>query len=200
MPPSDHEPLAGQKALVTGANSGIAEDVTIALGQKGADVVVNYVEGDAVTDVAVTRNGSEDRYSADIVVVACGALSSAPLMLRSANDKHRDGLANGSGQVGPNDMRHDQSILMALMREPNDTVFQKTLAISDFYFGSDDWDYPLGLATFRSVARRIKQGRRASVRTPRARCWTSTARPTNSTTFTSRTPASFRRSGRSIRR
>ena len=42
-------------------------------------------------------------------------------------------------------MRHNQSILMALMREPNDTVFQKTLAVSDYYFGSDDWDYPLGL-------------------------------------------------------
>ncbi|MGH8113563.1 MAG: GMC family oxidoreductase, partial [Rhodanobacteraceae bacterium] len=30
-------------------------------------------------------------------------------------------------------------------REPNDTVFQKTLAVSDFYFGADDWEYPLGL-------------------------------------------------------
>jgi choline dehydrogenase-like flavoprotein len=34
---------------------------------------------------------------------------------------------------------------MALMREPNDTIFQKTLALSDFYFGADDWDFPLGL-------------------------------------------------------
>jgi choline dehydrogenase-like flavoprotein len=42
-------------------------------------------------------------------------------------------------------MRHNQSVLMALMREPNETVFQKTLAVSDFYFGSDDWDFPLGL-------------------------------------------------------
>jgi choline dehydrogenase-like flavoprotein len=42
-------------------------------------------------------------------------------------------------------MRHNQSVLMALMREPNDTVFQKTLAVSDFYFGADDWEYPLGL-------------------------------------------------------
>ena len=42
-------------------------------------------------------------------------------------------------------MRHNQSVLMALMREPNETVFQKTLAISDYYFGSDDWQYPLGL-------------------------------------------------------
>jgi choline dehydrogenase-like flavoprotein len=102
-------------------------------------------KGRTVTEVAVTHHGSEERYSADIVVVACGALSSALLLLRSANDKHTNGLANGSGQVGRNYMRHNQSILMALMREPNDTVFQKTLALSDFYFGSDDWDYPLGL-------------------------------------------------------
>ncbi len=42
-------------------------------------------------------------------------------------------------------MRHNMSVLMAVMREPNDTVFQKTLAFSDFYFGADDWQYPLGL-------------------------------------------------------
>jgi choline dehydrogenase-like flavoprotein len=101
--------------------------------------------GRTVTGVRVTRNGGEERYSADIVVVACGALSSALLLLRSANDSHPNGLANGSDQVGRNYMRHNQSILMALMREPDDTVFQKTLAVSDYYFGSDDWDYPLGL-------------------------------------------------------
>ena len=101
--------------------------------------------GRAVTGVHVVRNGEEERYSADIVVVACGALSSALLLLRSGSDSHPNGLANGSGQVGRNYMRHNQSILMALMREPNDTVFQKTLAVSDYYFGSDDWEYPLGL-------------------------------------------------------
>jgi choline dehydrogenase-like flavoprotein len=67
------------------------------------------------------------------------------LLLRSSNDKHPKGLANGSDQVGRNYMRHNQSILMALMRKPNDTIFQKTLAVSDYYFGSDDWDFPLGL-------------------------------------------------------
>jgi len=101
--------------------------------------------GRTVTSVHVTRNGGEERYSADIVVVACGALSSALLLLRSASDSHPNGLANGSDQVGRNYMRHNQSILMALMREPDDTVFQKTMAVSDYYFGSDDWDYPLGL-------------------------------------------------------
>ena len=101
--------------------------------------------GTAVTSVVVHRGGAEERYSADIVVVACGALSSALLLLRSANGQHPDGLANGSGQVGRNYMRHNQSVLMALLRKPNETVFQKTLAVSDFYFGADDWDYPLGL-------------------------------------------------------
>jgi choline dehydrogenase-like flavoprotein len=101
--------------------------------------------GRSVTAVNVSRQGGQERYTADIVVVACGALSSALLLLRSANDKHPHGLANGSDQVGRNYMRHNQSILMALLREPNETVFQKTLAVSDWYFGSDDWDYPLGL-------------------------------------------------------
>ena len=101
--------------------------------------------GKKIASVHVTRGGEEERYSAEIVVVACGALSSALLLLRSASDKHPKGLANGSDQVGRNYMRHNQSILMALMREPNDTVFQKTLAVSDYYFGADDWEYPLGL-------------------------------------------------------
>jgi choline dehydrogenase-like flavoprotein len=101
--------------------------------------------GHIVTAVHVTREGRQERYCADIVVAACGALSSALLLLRSASDRHPRGLCNGSDQVGRNYMRHNQSILMALMKEPNDAVFQKTLAVSDYYFGTDDWDYPLGL-------------------------------------------------------
>jgi Choline dehydrogenase and related flavoproteins len=101
--------------------------------------------GKAITGVQVTTEGRRERYTADIVVAACGALSSALLLLRSANDRHPNGLANGSGQVGRNYMRHNQSVLMALMLEPNETIFQKTLAVSDYYFGCDDWDFPLGL-------------------------------------------------------
>ncbi len=101
--------------------------------------------GTAVDAVEVLRDGQREQYRANIVVVACGALSSALLLLRSADEHHPHGLANGSGQVGRNYMRHNQSILMALMRQPNDTVFQKTLALSDYYFRSDDWEYPLGL-------------------------------------------------------
>ncbi|MCB8883680.1 GMC family oxidoreductase [Acidisoma cellulosilytica] len=110
---------------------------------------VSRLETDAsgrrVNKVVVERDGGEEEYSADIIVVACGALSSALLLLRSANDQHPHGLANGSDQVGRNYIRHNMSVLMAILKEPNHTVFQKTLALSDYYFKSDDWDYPLGL-------------------------------------------------------
>jgi len=101
--------------------------------------------GTAVARVHVVRHHQEAQYAADLVVVACGALSSALLLLRSANDRHPSGLGNRSGQLGRNYMRHNQSVLMALSRVPNDTIFQKTLALSDYYFGADDWNYPLGL-------------------------------------------------------
>jgi choline dehydrogenase-like flavoprotein len=101
--------------------------------------------GHTVTTLHVTREGNQEVYSGDIVVVACGALSSALLLLRSANDAHPNGLANRSGQLGRNYMRHNMSVLMAIMAETNDTIFQKTLAFSDFYFGADDWVHPLGL-------------------------------------------------------
>jgi len=101
--------------------------------------------GRRVDAVYVEREGKSEIYTANTVVVAGGALSAALLQLRSANAQHPDGLGNGSGQVGRNYMRHDMSIVMAVMRHDNATVFQKTLALSDFYFGSDDWDYPLGL-------------------------------------------------------
>jgi choline dehydrogenase-like flavoprotein len=100
--------------------------------------------GRTVTGVHVVRDGGHEVYEADIVVAACGALSSALLMFRSANDAHPTGLANGSDQVGRNYMRHNNSAFMAVSRRPNDTIFQKTAVVNDFYFGADDWDYPLG--------------------------------------------------------
>lgn len=101
--------------------------------------------GRTVTGVEAERGGETIIYTGDIVVVACGALSSALLLLRSRSDRYPEGLANGSGQVGRNYMRHNQSVLMALTPEVNDTVFQKTLAVSDYYFGAEDYAYPLGL-------------------------------------------------------
>jgi len=101
-------------------------------------------QGCRISGVEVVRGKERTTYSGDIVVVACGALSSALLMLRSANDDHPHGLANSSGLVGRNYMRHNNSVVMAISRTPNPTKFQKTLGLNDFYFNSDDWGYPLG--------------------------------------------------------
>jgi choline dehydrogenase-like flavoprotein len=83
-----------------------------------------------------------------MVVISCGAINSAALLLRSANDKHPRGLANSSDMVGRHYMGHTNSVLMAISKCPNPTVFQKTLAVNDFYFGSKDWEYPMGHISF----------------------------------------------------
>ena len=101
--------------------------------------------GRTVTQVVTELgDGSTVDFSADVVVVACGAVNSAVLLLRSANDRHPHGLANSSDVVGRHYMRHNNLALMAVSKEPNPTRFQKTLAMNDWYFGADDWDYPLG--------------------------------------------------------
>jgi len=104
--------------------------------------------GREVTGIVVERGGATETYAADVVVVACGAINSAALLLRSASDRHPRGLANGSDVVGRHYMGHVNSVLMALSKCPNPTVFQKTLALNDFYFGAEDWGFPMGHISF----------------------------------------------------
>jgi choline dehydrogenase-like flavoprotein len=95
--------------------------------------------------VEVERNGEVVRLGASTFVVSCGAVNSAALLLRSANGAHPNGLANSSGLVGRRYMAH-----LATMMEgfhpfrPNATVFQKTVAINDFYLRGPNTPYPLG--------------------------------------------------------
>jgi choline dehydrogenase-like flavoprotein len=100
--------------------------------------------GRAVTSVVVDRGGVEESYSADIVVVSCGAANSAALLLRSASDRHPNGLANSSDVVGRHYMAHLNSGVVAISQTPNPTKFQKTLGLNDYYWGADDFDFPLG--------------------------------------------------------
>jgi choline dehydrogenase-like flavoprotein len=100
--------------------------------------------GREVTGVEAEIAGKRQIFAGDIVVVAGGALNSAVLLLRSANDKHPNGLANGSGLVGRNYMRHKISAIVALGLKPNPTVYPKTLAMNDFYWGEEDFPYPMG--------------------------------------------------------
>ena len=70
--------LKGQKALVTGANSGIGKAVAIALGEAGADVVVNYVKGeDSAREASQTP---ETRRDAARSPAPSGADSASPAL------------------------------------------------------------------------------------------------------------------------
>jgi choline dehydrogenase-like flavoprotein len=102
--------------------------------------------GRTVTGVVVDHGGDgmEEIYSADIVVLAAGAANTARILLRSASDAHPNGLANGSDQVGRNYMFHISKAVAGFGAEVNDTVFQKTLALNDFYLAGDGRSFPLG--------------------------------------------------------
>ena len=119
------------------------DDVTLLT---GAEVVRLDTDptGRSVTGVVVSRDGDTEVYSGDVVVVSAGAANSAKLLLASANDQHPQGLANGSDQVGRNYVFHNCKAVVALAKEPNDTVFQKTIGLNDFYFSAPDFDWPAG--------------------------------------------------------
>jgi choline dehydrogenase-like flavoprotein len=101
-------------------------------------------DGTAVTEVVVEHDGGTESFAADVVVLACGAANTAKLLLVSADDNHPNGLANGSDQVGRNYMYHNSQAVLALSRDENPTIFQKTLGLNDFYFAGNGHDYPLG--------------------------------------------------------
>lgn len=104
--------------------------------------------GKAISGVIFEHDEEQVEVSADIVVVSCGAINSAALLLRSANGDHPNGLANRSGVVGRHYMGHTNSVVMALSLCPNPTIFQKTLSVNDFYAASDAWEFPMGHISF----------------------------------------------------
>lgn len=125
-----------------------------ALDSGNVEIVTNgYVEkvltddsGRRASGVEVTHRGVTSTVRADTVVISCGAVNSAALLLRSATSVHPDGLANSSGMVGRNYMVHMNSIMVAIdPLKKNKSEFQKTLYFNDFYLrGTDDHPYPLG--------------------------------------------------------
>jgi choline dehydrogenase-like flavoprotein len=133
---SDAEVIAVRPALTH-------PNVTLMTNARAIRVETNAT-GTAATGVIVDHEGALEAYDADIVVVSCGAANSARLLLTSGSDKHPNGLANGSDQVGRNYMFHNSAAVLAISREPNPTVFQKTLGLNDFYFATKEYDFPLG--------------------------------------------------------
>ena len=127
-----------------GLNHALMYDNVTLLTHAYVEKLLTDETGRKVIAVVALVEGEERMFSADQVVVACGAVNSAALMLRSANPMHPDGLANSSGQVGRNLMLHHNGCLVAFTKKKNDCVFQKSLGLADFYFGADDSALPLG--------------------------------------------------------
>jgi len=100
--------------------------------------------GAEIKEVVVRRAGERLVFSADVVVLACGAINSAAVLLRSADAKHPGGLANSSGQVGRNYMCHQNGLVIHVSDTPNPSPFQKHFGLTDFYRRADDSELPLG--------------------------------------------------------
>jgi choline dehydrogenase-like flavoprotein len=118
-------------------------NVTLKINAKAIKLNTNPA-GNVVNEVIVEMEGKQEAFRADIVIVACGAINSAKLLLMSASAKHPNGLANGSDQLGRNYMFHNSQAVLALSEELNLTHFQKTIAFNDFYFGMEGFPYPMG--------------------------------------------------------
>ena len=113
--------------------------------QAKANRLITNASGTRVESVEIERDGRLDQVSAPLIVVSCGAANSAALLLRSANSAHPNGLANSSGLVGRRYMAHLATMLQGFHPfRVNDTVFQKTVAINDFYLKGRRVQYPLG--------------------------------------------------------
>ncbi|WP_293212761.1 GMC family oxidoreductase [Microcoleus sp. PH2017_34_RAT_O_A] len=119
-------------------------NVTLVTEAKVTRLLTN-ASGREVTQVEAEIDGELQTFTGNIIVVACGAINSAALLLRSSNDKHPHGLANSSDLVGRNLMKHICTALVQLSPKLNSAVYQKTICISDFYWGEPDFPYPMGL-------------------------------------------------------
>ncbi len=134
---SDAEVCAVDPALDTGA-------VTLWTGAMAQRLLTDET-GRRVTGVEVDHQGQRITVGAGTVVVSAGAVHSAALLLRSASSLHPDGLANGSGLVGRRYMAHLATMMQGVQPfRVNRAVFQKTLALNDFYLKGPDGRFPLG--------------------------------------------------------
>jgi choline dehydrogenase-like flavoprotein len=107
--------------------------------------LVTDPSGRRVVAAEIEKDGGVLRVAAPLFVLAAGAINSAALLLRSAGGRHPNGLANSSGLVGKRYMAHLATMMQGFHpRKKNATVFQKTVAVNDFYLRGARTTYPLG--------------------------------------------------------
>jgi len=118
-------------------------NVTLWTNTRARQLLANS-SGNKIEGVEIERNGEILRIGGSLVVASCGAVNSAALLLRSGTSRRSHGLANSSGLVGRRYMAHHATMISAFdRRRRNTTVFQKTVAINDYYMRGPG-GYPLG--------------------------------------------------------
>jgi choline dehydrogenase-like flavoprotein len=101
--------------------------------------------GNRIESVVYEKNGEIIRLAPKVVVLAAGAVNSALLLLASANGAMPNGLANRSDQVGRHFMNHNLSFALALHPfRVNNSIYQKTIGLNDFYLNDGRGGPPLG--------------------------------------------------------
>jgi choline dehydrogenase-like flavoprotein len=136
---------AKSDAEVCGVEPALAHDTVRLWTNARARRLLTDPSGRKVEAVEVERDGRVVRVEASLVVVSCGAVHSAALLLASANDRHPAGLGNSSGLVGRRYMAHLSTMMQSWHPfRRNDAIFQKTVAINDYYFGGAGSEFPLG--------------------------------------------------------
>ena len=118
-------------------------DITLKTSAKVVSLHTNPA-GTEVKGVQAEVNGQTYLFMGHIVVLSCGAINSAALLLRSANEKYPNGLANSSDLVGRNLMKQLMTVILQQSPKPNDGLFQRSMQINDFYWGDKDFPYPMG--------------------------------------------------------
>ncbi|WP_299485656.1 GMC family oxidoreductase [Acaryochloris sp. IP29b_bin.137] len=131
-------------AEVFGINPALSYDnVTLKTSARVVSLHTNP-SGTEIKGVQADVNGQPILFTGQVVVLACGAVNSAALMLVSANEKHPNGLANHSGQLGRNLMKHQMTVIVERAATPNSGTFPHSVSINDFYWGDGDYSYPMG--------------------------------------------------------
>jgi choline dehydrogenase-like flavoprotein len=134
--------------LVTNATGTAVEAVEVV--HSGAARPITGANGEETAPPA-WKNGNTATYRAEIFAVCAGAINSAVILLASANDKHPNGLANSSDQVGRNFMYHQADALLAISTKKNEDSYTKTWGTNDFYIKDTDPDYPYPLGQVQPV-------------------------------------------------
>lgn len=144
-----HLPLGlGDQGRTDSEDSGITpalayDNVTFKSNAKAVCLHTNP-SGTAIKAVEAEVDGQSYLFLGHLVVLSCGAINSAVLLLRSANETHPNGIANRTGLVGCNLMKQLMTVIVQRSANPNSGLFQRTVYFNDFYWGNDSFPYPMG--------------------------------------------------------